>query len=698
MPVNRAACELILETEKQIDQVLQKIQEIKAIIKKIVSTKGKIKYGLINILDTLGAEAITAINAIAATVANNIMGSISQMAANVFERIVADILKVLLSYPDAIFSLIAIPHKAAVEACHAETSALSRAKQNISEILHVTKKWSTGYNGRSYYDQMKNAQPFILAALEIADDMIKDLEGDVLNPGDTPNSYFDERKYKDLQANIQQAVDITFPSSIVNDKAQITNRIEASKDQKYRELSKPIIAKFKEKQKELDRQYFKDIQEVQIKQDEANNVVNDTAAALKIDALTQRYNFLKNGLDLQKKESLEAARLRASLKASIDGSAYAKAINGRAAEFSYDAQRLAQSLSELVSNFGDAFSSYRSTQNYCNVIYRIRDFLRNLINEAINIMRKSGNETGEVLINAIELAKANLGVANDRFDKTIDRFESPEKKVSATEMSSQVTVGHAILNTANAALHATITQSMIDLINADDVLASGAKEFDEFLIRLSEIPDWDGAKNVWAVDPESSALSPYVQLIADSTSLLAKTPAAAATKEEEVQAQVNRLLSRVNAGFRRVRKHNSVVLQELSSFSPPVSPEGGNLINLLKGGGLLETFASTMSFANIASSLISSISKGGLDAFAPTHANCAQAYPDLFQDPEVAKAYAIESANISTPQFDTSWQENLEDVIDDINKAREYVNNYHAIGNLDNEDLISPPDNTTPII
>lgn len=698
MPVNRAACELILDVELKAAETSNKTEESRETIRKFLSTKGKVKYGLINILDVLGAETLAAINSIAATVSDELIGSVSKLASNIFEKIVADILKMLLSYPNAIFSLVAIPHSAAVQASYDEISHLEKTKRDISYISYVINKWSKGYNGRRFYDQMKNAMPFIEEAITMSVDMINQLEGGEIKPGESLNAFFDERKYHKLQRNIQQAIKITLLDSIVNNRLQVTKQIENSRDERYIELSNGIIKEYKSRKIDLDKEYFAKIQDIEKVPTVSQGFVNSNITALRIDVITQKYSAEKNNLEFEKNNKLKAAKLKASLDASIDGSSYAKSVNGIVGEFNYDIRELGERLSSLVNNFKLAFNSYQEKQTLCNTLYHMRDFIRNLINEAINLLRKSGNQTAENLVNVIELAQINLGIVEDRFNDAIDRFETPDLKITATEMSAQVNYGHGVLSGSDASLHATITQSMIDLINSDDVLKSGDLEFNEFISRLAEIPDWDGSKNIWAVDIEKAVLSPYIQLVADSTSLLAKTPGAAASRDTDAQTRVKDLLFQVNAGFRRLRIHNTTVLITLKSYQPYLAPEGVNFINILRGSGLLKSFAETMSITNLALKLISNISKGGLDTTEPTHKNCAKEYPELFNNPDAAKAYALSNMDLPTPQFDMSWQENLEIDIDNINKAKQYVDSYNAIGDLDDEDLNSPPENTTSTI
>ena len=666
------ACELLLTTQINIVKIIKRVRSILEKVKKIVSTKSKLKYGIIDLSDVIGAEAFSVIASVAASVGHAMLGSVSKMAGAILEAILFAILKILLSYPTAIFSLIAIPHNQALKAVHEERLYLIRAKRSLRIILAIILKWTRGPSGRRFYEQMVLALPHINRAIELAVRLINDLEGDPTNveEGEVRNAVFNEGRYKLMQRSIDEAIQITTPESIIDNRYQITKAVEIAREQEYQKMAVKINADYKQRRLELFRWYSTETQKI-------SNLGDSLPNAIKAERLRNQFSARKLALDTDKKEKLAVAELAAASASIVNKSAYVKAAGGVAAQFVNDMNVLGAHLGSFVGNIKDAYAAYQRSQNLCNAIYKIRDLIRKLINEIIDALRRVSNASATIAIKALETAQAMLEITKDDFEEAISRFENASEKISSIEMSGKIAVGHGLLVGSDAVLNGAITQSLMDLINSDDVLDDANQEFADFIERLKAIPDWDGKLNIWATNPTVAAVSPYIQMIADATSALVKVPSLSLSNEESDRTEVRLIINSMNRTFRNLLIHNFTVSNTLQSYQPYMSSEAGNLIRILKNAGLLEGFATSMSIAAATADIVSSVVKGGLDDTMPTYRNCRSSYPALYENAEAAEAAALSSGNISPPPVDITWQAKAEDNEIKVIGARENINSYN---------------------
>lgn len=687
MPPPKQACETILNTQIAIVKIIKRVQEISEKLRTLLENKSKLKYGIINLLDVIGAEMLTAIATVAASAAKAMLGAVSGMASTLLESVLSSILKILLANPTAIFSLVAIPHQQAVKAVAEERRLLQEARRNMRMILFIILKWTQGVGGARYYEQIKTALPYVQAAIALSVDIIHDLEGDPSEESETRNARFNEAKYRAMQHNLETAIDITKPDSIIDTKFQITKKVEQNRDRRYKELKSKIDDDYRKRRRNLSLWYNE--QAVLISQD-SESLKN----ALEEEDLRHQYAVERKTIDTEHKEKLHAAELQAAAESLVDKSAYLKTAGGIAAEFSHDIEILGANLGWFVNNMKDAYVAYRRSQGLCNAIYRIRDLITNLVNEVIDMLRKTSNASASAAIKSIETAQSMMEVVEEDFTDNITRYENPSEKISSTELSGTVITGYGLLSSADALLDGTITQSLADLINSDDVLQLANEDFERFHQALTQIPDWDGELNVWAVSPTDSEISPYVQMIADATTVLAKVPPLAISNSADDRAEITDILKSINNIFRVLINHNSVVSGTLNSYVPYMSSETGNLTRILANAGLLEGFATAMSIAALTADIVTSIVKGGLDDTMPTYANCRAAYPELYNNAEAAEAAALGNASIPPAEVDLNYISQVEQ--NEIKRlgADSYINSWDMNSSLTNGDFNNPPPDT----
>jgi len=687
MPPSKKSCEVVLETQIAFVKIIKRIRDMSEKIKIILENKAKLKYGIINLLDVVGAEAISAIGTVAASAAKAALGAISGMASTLLESVISLILKILLANPTAIYSLVSIPHSQAIKAVQEERNYLQRARRNMRTILFIILKWTQGIGGSKYYEQMKSALPHIQDAINISVDIINDLEGDPSDDSETRNAVFNETKYRNMQHSLDNAIRISKPDSIIDTKFQITKKVESNRDKRYKVLKGKIDSDYKKRRKNLSKWYSE--KAISISQDSES-----IKTALSAEELRQEYAFRRKAIDVEHKEKLHAAELESTAESLIDKSSYMKAAGGVAAEFSSDIETLGGALSEFVENLRDAYSSYIRSQNLCNAIYRIRDLIINLINEVIDMLRKTSNATASAAIKTLESAQSMMEVVEEDYEDAVSRYETPSEKISSIEMSKTIITGYGMLSTSDALLESTITQSLIDLINSDDVLQIANEGFDDFVKNLSKIPDWDGELGVWAVSPTDSEVSPYIQMIADAKSVFAKVPALSLSNDEDDRASVTKILKRINNTFKSLINHNSFVSNTLNSYTPYMSSEAGNLTRILSNAGLIDNFATTMSIATLVADIVTSVVKGGLDDTLPTYANCRAAYPDLYSNAEAAEAAAISNASVPPAEVDFNYISKVEE--NEVKRigAKSYIDNWDMNSSLGNDDFDEPPPDT----
>jgi len=654
MPPPKQACETILNTQMAVVKIIKRVREISQKLRTLLENKSKLKYGIINLLDVIGAETLTAITSVAASAAKAILGAMSGMASTLLESILSSLLKILLANPTAIFSLVAIPHSQAIKAVTEERLLLQRARRNMRTILYIILKWTQGVSGARYYKQLKAALPYIQKAIALSVDIIHDLEGEPTKDSEVRNAKFNESKYIVMQWNLEMAIDITKPDSIVDTRFQITKKVEQNRNRRYRQLAEKIEDNYKKRRKELARWYSKQISQID---HESENL----STALKMERIRHEYAFKRKIIETERKEKLHAAELQAASESLVDKSAYLNAIGGIAAEFSNDMINLAANLAEFVDNVKDAYTTYRRSQNLCNAIYRIRNLITNLINEIVDILRRTSNASASAAIKSLETAQSIMEVVEEDFIDSTGRYENTSEKISSSELAGAVISGYGLLSSADALLDSTITKSLIDLVNSDDVLQTANEDFEAFHQALTQIPDWDGQLNVWAVTPTDSAFSPYIQMIADSISVLAKVPVLAMSNDEDARIEVTRILKDINNTFRALFNHNAIVSNTLNSYVPYMSSEAGNLTRILANAGLLEEFATGMSIAAMTADIVTSIIKGGLDDTMPTYANCRSAYPELYDNADAAEAAALGNASITPAEVDLNYISKVED-------------------------------------
>ena len=650
MPPSRPICETLNAAFKIKGEIVDKFRDLWDIITKLVTLSSKLKFGAIdielkipealaNIAGNIAGEILATITSISSRVAENILGPLSRLGTNIFEIIFSHVLKILLAFPTAVFSFVAIPHDMAIKATRKEAIYLKRAESDLSMALRLILKWIKGKSGKDYKRQMLNALPFIINAINQCSDMIYGLKGEPVKPGEFGNnSVFKKNVFNHLKGNLKQAINLSRPQSTLNQRLQITQRIEKEKASIFQEKMVEINSKYNEDKKELSKWYQSEM--LKISPGSSESIKTRLKDSLKEYKLRLEYQQRLEIIDFLKQEKIEAANIQAQEEALANKQIWEKALLETGEIFIADMQVLEESLYNLLENMKNAYSWNKLSQLYCNNAHDIRNIITFLIKEIIAYIRDFGNATGPELATVFEGAQSLMEVAKDKYEDGTN----PGADFTAFELSKLLSMGHASLVAADVTINSSVSDSLIDLINSDDVLASENEEFDEFIQKLERIPDWDGRVGVWAVSMTDSAINPYIKLIADITEMLAKVPILALRNREKDENRINSLFRGVGDKFRVLSRHNSAVANVLSSYTPYYGNEAGDLIKILSSAGLLENFASALSVASLVGDMIANYSLH-FGTELPTVSNCKSAYSDLFKDEKTRKGLVSSKKN-----------------------------------------------------
>lgn len=643
MPPYKQACEITVAASVAKYRYTKRIMDNTRKLNKLLGIKAKKKFGII---DDLGAEMVSAVSSLSSYIAESVTGTLSKIASTFIESVMFLLLQILLSAPTVVFSLVAIPHDRALKLVAEERLYLMRARGNLNTIIQILSKWTLLGASNEYYQQIKDSMHYLQEAIRFIQEIIQGLSG--------PNATFNESAYRRVHDNIQAAYEITQPISIISDRLGLNDELENKRNDNLQKEKDKIDARYIRIMNELKGWYAKDV-----------------------DKRKNEYNAKVIIIEAQWKEELHYAELKADQQAVVDKGVYYKAVGGMKAEFSSDMQSLSIAVSDLYNNMKKAFSCYSEYHILCNTIYNMRKLIKNLISEIIEFIKMSGNAAGKPLIATFKRARAMLQVTYDSFDKVTIK----NKK---TEMASKLSVGHVSIGATDSMLHARISKSLIDLINADDVLESGSEDFDEFIKRLYEIPDWDGKIGIWAIDLVGCVTPPYVQLIADAFDLIVKVfsdPEAARDKVYEIDGRYRKLLS-----------HNNNVDTVLKSYSPYRESEVIDLMNILSNAGYLQEFSQGLSVMNLVTVITGSFADGVSDMI-PSLKNCKRSYGELFKDDETIEACQMNGMGFLTHHYNNNIMSKIEDgrVDDMATKAR--FENFDIPGMINpKKDLISRSD------
>jgi hypothetical protein len=283
----------------------------------------------------------------------------------------------------------------------------------------------------------------------------------------------------------------------------------------------------------------------------------------------------------------------------------------------------------------------------------------------------AGNTTATGMAQVLESSLSMIEVAQDKFAKSVS------SNPSAIQASSTIMMGNTVLNGADALLRASITESMIAIVNSDEYLSYSSEDYNRLVQRLYDIPDWFDDKGKWSVSMMASSFAPHLQLTIDAETLVASVPSITFDA-----SSAKSLIEKMNAFDQSTRKllnHNALVLNALSQYTPYMAGEASVLRSILAAAGLLNAFCGTMSFIALAEDLGVTVEEGQQDLL-PSVERCKDAYPDLFDaEAQINAIYAAKrkrQADLAAPHASDSVQDSIESNVDKLGGYTEELKNY----------------------
>ena len=541
------------------------------------------------VLSALGSELLSTVESVASSLATAVMGEGSAALRVVMEKIFKMLLLIFQAGPDAAFSLAWIPLRRARKAAAAEAKALTEVSAGMQTAITMMSKWTSGHDCSRFYNQMRLALPYIGKAISGLTTVMQGLQ--------SASPYFDEVAYNDALSNLKTAFDSTIPISKLDEVFGVSSRANQIKQQYISARLPGITAKRDADLAIADASYRSRVANIynpptlpapsvtgpsptqplpgavpnqqDITPTQGGNTLVDKAGRAIANSLPTNVGGT-DGIVHSAKTTAEVAAAEyewyrskqhindnyntAVWKLNMDADGYVAkntwhiykdSWHNTQQQFAADMKILGNSLLSMMSSLKTAFARYKDCQLYTQASYYSLDNVKKIIQLFISMM-KSGAYKGATTAlpeQTIEWATAILDGVYTMFNK----YEHLNSATNATSVSSitasaELSSGHFQLGLAQSILNASITQSLIDIVNLDQVLSQELSAFNAFKKRLSAIPDWNGNQGIWAVDPLSLLdYKPYLQIITSMLKLTTTMSASIGGTQELIQANMSQL-------------------------------------------------------------------------------------------------------------------------------------------------------------
>ena len=626
-------CSVYSEIYATYATILKTIADIKAAMSKVIKTKNEIKYGKVSvansiagaIVDTAQAEIVSAAYSVAATVASQLLAKASAMVSAAIEAFLGPLFTILMSGPSTLFALVGLPLKEAIKQCELEKKYLYNAKANLDLIISIISKWTIQLSGAKYANKMRQALPYIESAIEKCANLIKALDVSSYNSTIT-SSYFDQSVYSAMKSDLQSAIEITKSDPIIVNTKKLEARIEAAARVEYTVKIAEINAQYKIDKMNITQKFLSQKRTVESQSE---------------------YVFDMYKLEAKRKTDIEVAKTKATARAAKNKDLYVGILNDISDQFQYDMQLLKQALLDFLSNLGKAYVHYRICQSMTYTTYNIRAVINLIISQVIKILNGVGNGAGEAVEGVLRLTKALLESVQELYSDSLRRFSSAEESISSTGLAANLARGNASLIMADTATSATITQTIINAINANELMEEEQNRFNVLVKRIEAIRDWDGKPNVWGSNPADASSPPYGRLIASTTGTIATMITVGLIPNERAVTAIRNRLVETSRLFKSLIRHNSEVSSALNSYAPPTSIYVEKVKDELEKAGplwlILSAFSMTLALGMIAGNALDSLAGFSDPDDIPSVKNCQKFYSDLFDTSQAEAKIALNS-------------------------------------------------------
>lgn len=644
---NKIACQVVAATARAEAIIQKTIRDAKNLREKAAKVKAALLWGTItDLADAIGAELLSNIEIVSGMIADAVLASVSKFASSIIEALLREVLKILLAFPEAVFSLVSIPKDAAVQSATNETSYLLKVTDRMNIIISIITKYAlNAIDSHNYYDQIRRAIPHIQNSLIFIKDVIYKLDI-AQQESEINGAFFDEKQYNRMRTELRTAIDILKPKSFLDSQLGISKNLEKTKQKYVTKLTMQINTEFNKISSEIDSKYMVaniereknlDNQMLSINQSQDQS---DTKKLLTEKAIRFKYAIEQNKADVEWAADIRNNNNnRASALSSVDAKAMYMAIKESSAwefstiHFQDDMILLTDALNNILDDVKMAYENNKMCQIYCNTCYNSKSLIQTLVREIINILRIFGNSSASLLVNGLQFSQSLITGSLNGLQKAKTRKEDPSDKISACELSLAASINRTKLVLADSSNSTIVTESLIKVINSSAFMTSENHEFENFILHLSQIPDWDGKRNVWAVNPLESSINPYIALIADLFDLLVSVPALSFSgNQDDVKKSIN-MINTVKQRLQSINSHLNYVMQVLKSWEPFKSDEIFNIKKVLDMAGLTNAFAQSLALTSIMAEIGMEINDS-LNSPPANLDSCSanNAYPELFSD------------------------------------------------------------------
>lgn len=631
----KEACEILAIPVNVQAEIIEKYLKIRDAIRKILEIFAKIKYGIANISTLIGSELLAAVKSVASQLAQALLGQLSQAIAALLQAILKEILEFLMGYPKLVFSLVAIPHKSALDAARNERMSLARARGNMDVILAIVKKWGKKkVNKAQYYAQIVEAMPYLKRAIDSLNSVISGLEGVPDEEAGDLNSSFDEARYGMSRANLRKAISALEPSVRTGIAASLLQATDSSVQAYISKETDRINKEYVNRKRGVDSIFQSESQA-------AKNEIESSKAGMK-------WKKGIESLDMWRREQMIIAEINARKNTLTNGSMYKKIIGGVIEEFKFDMERIADELDEFADNVKKAYIFNKKCHLACSSIVKMKSIITKLISFIIVALQKTGNNAAGMLNKGLTRASSMMETAYDHL-ADIDIRVKQREDVTASEMAIKVSTSHVLCVSSDALMSAIVVESLIDLINSDTLINESDDDYKRLLDNLRKVKDWNSSDKSWADKFIGGDISPYLSMVASARMLLLRLPMMAIGGSKRSQKKISEKIRELYGKYKSVRTHNIDVQNALLTYDAWQPPQITKLIKILSALGRLGAlFGAAMDLAALVKDMIDMARQASADEEIPTLDSCMRYYPELFKT-GTGKMAVTEMATIPEP-------------------------------------------------
>lgn len=577
-----------------------KLNKLKLIGKKLLS----ILFGGTEYLKAIASgilpEIVAASAAFATQIVNSYFSAASSAVRTALEAIFNQILKILLAGPESIFSLVNLPLKQARLHCKQEAVYLTQANGALNTIMRILNKWLSGFESDRFYKQMQEAIGPIKKALADIEAMIKDLQ--------TGTGFFDRTKFDRIMTNLNIAIEKTVPKSVLMEKLGLNDQLDQDRTQWERDKINEAGKQYLVEKRSMNQKWRDAVNAARYQPNDATKLINSapivsnaiksnlTSSVLEsqLAVIDAKYESEIEGIDrkfeLRKAEIKNEAAFEFSKPSRISSSLHTAATRLEE-DFKSDLQLVKDNINILISSIKNAFIEYKESQFFTGVVYDSIENLKGLLKWFINLGGKVGDKASDATVLSFNGAKFFIEDVKDDFESDISEWKA--SRIDPTKMAVDLTLGNVELKTASSILSATVTESLISMINFDESLGEEAIKFEKFRKRIEEIKDFKGVSGKWGTNDLTSIgdVTIYVSLISKISLQIASAPIRMASPRQKEKLELQKNITETSNEFRKLLNHNSIVSSVLFSYNPYQS----GMTNQLKR--LLDSLAPWLAYA-----------------------------------------------------------------------------------------------------